>query len=384
MYQILHYGVDTLDIAFQGAFPHATLKTLEDAVNEARATNKDQPLAIGPTSVPILIKPNGMSGGYRYVFNTGPTGAIFAVKANADLREWNLFVSVRALRLLTLGYADTKAWLHQTLADMGFVITDVSVNRIDFAIDFLAPTFKLEIENFVTPGQAKARPYWSKEQLLTNDGYQPKAVIRGREFESITIGTMPNRQLIVYDKRRAAIDQRQPYWFEAWGIDKDDPGARIWRIEIRAGRDALAKRMMKRTYQALEHDLRAYLIKAAADIRYVTDKDIQKNVSRTTIHPLWQALNAALAELPMSPKPPVPEARVLEIIRLQRSDMALKQGMGNFLNNFALNGAYPDDVAVNLVHYVKQAASQYEREIGKANIRKKMVEIEGRLALLKG
>ena len=382
MYQILHYGVDTLDIAFKGAFPDATLKELEATANEARATNKDQPLAIGPRAVPALVTPNGMRGGFRYVFNTGPTGAIFAVKANADLKEWNLFVSIRALRLLTLGYADTKAWLHETLADMGFIVTDVSVNRIDFAVDILAPTFKLDVENFVMPGQAKARPYWSKEQLLTDDGYQPKAVIRGRQFESVTIGSMPNRQLIVYDKRRAAIDLRQPYWFEVWGIDKDDPGARVWRVEIRAGRDALSKLMMKRSYEAVEHELRAYLIKAVTDIRYVTDKDKHSNVSRTTIHPLWEALIASLSELPTSPEPPMPEARALEIIRLQRGDMALKQGIGNLFNYLILIGISPDGIIANLSHHLSETAANYMHDVSKSHILKKVHDAEARLAFL--
>lgn len=382
MYRILHQGVDTLDIAFQGAFPHATLEKLEAAAEEARSANRQQPFALGPKAVPVLVAPNGMSGGFRYVFSTGPTGAIFAVKANANLEEWNLFVSIRALRLLTLGYADTKAWLHQILADMGFIITGLSVNRIDFAVDILAPDFKLDIANFVTPGQAKARPYWSKEQLLNNDGHQPKAVIRGREFESVTIGTMPNRQLIVYDKRRAAIDLRQPYWFEVWGIDKDDPGARVWRVEMRAGRDALAKLMMKRSYEAVEHHLTSYLVKAAMDIRLVIDKGTQKNVTRTEIHPLWRTLVAALCELPTNPKPPMPEARALEIIRGQKQDMALKQGFGNLLNYFALEGVAPVELVSNFDHHISRAATAYEHKTGGHLMQKKAEETVDRLTFL--
>ena len=119
---------------------------------------------------------------------------------------------------------------------------------------------------------------------------------------------MPNRQLIVYDKRRAAIDLHQPYWFEVWGIDKNDPGARVWRVEIRAGRDTLTKIMTKRSYESVGYELRAYLIKAVTDIRYVIDKDRHSNVSRTTIHPIWKTPLTAISELPARPKPQMPES----------------------------------------------------------------------------
>lgn len=52
MYKVLHYGVDTLDIAFQGAFSDATLKALDAARTAAETSNQDQPLAIGPGACP--------------------------------------------------------------------------------------------------------------------------------------------------------------------------------------------------------------------------------------------------------------------------------------------------------------------------------------------
>lgn len=382
MYEVLYQGVDTLDIAFKGAFPDTTLKEFDAAAEEARTTNQKQPLTIGPGNVQVLVKGNGRSGGYRYVFDTGPTGANFAVKANTDLQEWNLFVSIGSLCLLTLGYQGAKARLHNTLADMGFRITDLSVNRIDYAVDILAPGFTLDVQNFIMPGQAKARPYWSKERKLDDAGNRPKAVIRGRKFESVTIGTMPNRQVIVYDKRRAAIDQRQPYWFEAWGIDKDDPGAQVWRVEIRGGRDALAKRHLKRSYEAIEHDLQHYLLKAASEIRYVTDKHHQKNVSRSTTHPLWKTVTDALNAFPASHEPQLPEARALRMIAEQRKQMARKQAFGNLQNVLVLDGLDPSDVAQNFPAHATQEAKRYLDDIGADQIARKTTEIGNRLCHL--
>jgi hypothetical protein len=345
-------------------------------------SNKDQPISIGPGSVDVLVKPHGQRGGYRYVLTNGPTGAIFSVKANADPSEWNLFVSVRALRLLTLGYEQTKHWLFETLSAMGCTLTGHSVNRLDFAVDILAPDFVLDAQNFVCPAQSKAHVHWSKDTILDDDGNVPQSVLRGRRFESVTIGRMPNRQVIVYDKRRAAIDLNQPYWFDAWGIERDDPGGQVWRVEIRAGRDALAKRLLTRTFEAVEGEMQAYLTDAATDIRYVKGKDLQKNVSRAAPHPLWQTVGDVLAQMPVGSKPPLPEARVLEFMRAQRRDMALKQACGNLINVLVLDGESPEEIARWFPRYTTRAAHEYVRDLGKAILLRKSEDIEARLGFL--
>tara|TARA_R110000868_G_scaffold124225_2_gene328562 strand:+ start:204 stop:1385 length:1182 start_codon:yes stop_codon:yes gene_type:complete len=382
MYQVLYSGFDTLDIAFKGAFPNSVLETLETARTEAEASEKIQPAQIGPDAISILVKPNGRRGGFRYVFDNGPAGAIFAAKANSSQTEWNLFVSVRALRLLTLGYEQTKIWLDETLTGMGFQITDLSVNRIDYAVDILAPDFTLDIANFVTPGHAKARPYWSKESWFGKDEDAPKAVLRGRRFESVTIGTMPNRQVIIYDKRRAALDKRELHWFDAWRIDRHDPAAQVWRVEIRAGRDALAKQMVQRSYSAVEAETNSFLIKATNEIRYLDGSSDQKNISRIPSHRLWTSLQATLAALPKNPPPPLMEGRAIEALRMQRLDMALKQGFGNLLNALALDGIPPEEIAANFDLYVGRMAAAYTRDTSRAGILKKAKEIGARLAFL--
>ena len=383
MYQVLYSGYDTLDIAFSGAFPHTVLESLEAARTDAESFEKDQPAEIGPDNVPVLVKPTGRRGGFRYVFDNGPAGAIFAAKKNSDPKQWNLFVSVRALRLLTLGYTGTKKWLHETLVAMGFQITEISINRIDFAVDILAPKFKLDIANFIAPAQAKARPYWSKENWIESETSAPKSVLRGRRFESVTIGTMPNRQIIVYDKRRAALDKRELYWFDAWGLDKNDPAAQVWRIEIRAGRDALAKLTpTKRPYESIEAVAKGFFIKAAEEIRYLEETNEQKNISRVPSHAMWRLLQDTLTNLPTSPTPPLLEARALEMLRRQRLDMAIKQGCGNLVNALILDGISPENVATYFTHYIQKISETYQSEIGEKNFLIKSHEVHSRSKFL--
>lgn len=382
MYQVLYSGYDTLDIAFSGAFPHTVLESLEAARSDAESFEKEQPAQIGPDNVPVLVKPNGRRGGFRYVFDNGPTGAIFAAKKNTDPKQWNLFVSVRALRLLTLGYTGTKEWLHETLAAMGFQITEISVNRIDFAVDILAPTFKLDIANFIAPAQAKARPYWSKENSIENEVNAPKSVLRGRHFESVTIGTMPNRQVIVYDKRRAALDKRELYWFDAWGLDKNDPAAQVWRIELRAGRDALTKLSIKRPFESIDAVAKDFFIKASEEIRYLDGSSEQKNISRVPSHAMWTLLQDTLANLPINPTPPLMEVRALEMLRRQRIDMATKQGFGNLINALVLRGISPDEITKNFKQLIEEKIAEYLRDFPQSTITRKAQNAHQRIKML--
>ena len=385
-YRILHAGVDTLDIAFKGAFPVETIEMLEIVRKEAETGNRELPVTLGPGNVRMMVKSHGQRGGFRFVLTNGPCGEIFSVKASSNLQEWNLFVSVRALRLLTAGYEGTKDWLARTLKDAGFRTVEVSVNRIDYALDILAPDFELNAAHFVCTGRPKVRPHWSKEQLLDNDGNIPRSVLRGRSFESVTIGTMPGRQVIVYDKRRAAIDQQQPYWFDAWGIERDDPGQRVWRVELRAGRDALTKLLAKqaigRPFAAVEQHIRTFLIGASGQVRYTAPQGLQANISRVPPHPLWKTVQGALQDLPVLQAAALPEARVIETIRLQRRDMAEKQAFGNLLNVGVLDGRSTEEIISRFPELAEEYARRYSAAKGASLLTAKVGEIQKRQALL--
>ena len=383
MYQVLYAGFDTLDIAFEATLPQETLDVLEQARNQAEASQKEEPVKIGRADGTFLIKPHGQRGGFRYIVTNGPTGAIFSIKKNAtNPNDWNLFVSVRALCLLTKGYDGTKAWLQNILPAMGFTVKSHSVNRLDYAVDILAPDFRLDPNCFVTPAQSKVGMFWSKDTLLDDDGNKAQAVMRGHNFESVTIGKMPNRQVIVYDKRRAAIDLKTPYWFEAWGIDKDDPAARVWRVEIRAGKGVFEKKLLKRPLSAIEAIFGDYLRGTVNQVRYVISRNGVSNVTRTTAHPIWEALSEHLAKLPESCEPPLPEARALAILRQQRKNMALKQAFGNLINALILDGMDPDDITQNLPKHAEHAANDYRNDQGLSTLYKKADELTVRLSPL--
>jgi hypothetical protein len=70
---------------------------------------------------------------------------------------------------------------------------------------------------------------------------------------SVTVDQMPRRQFIVYDKRSEVITQHKVHWWEIWNAGrrasclptldpKDRIGSRVWRVELRAGKEHLKER----------------------------------------------------------------------------------------------------------------------------------------------
>lgn len=113
--------------------------------------------------------------------------------------------------------------LRRTLVDIGCMVGEESINRMDFAMDFLVPPdFEPKHEQFVDHRRTKMVSRYFKEDQDDED--QSTAVHSGGRCESVTIGKMPGRQVIIYDKRREAIDKHKMHWFKIWGIDPKDKG----------------------------------------------------------------------------------------------------------------------------------------------------------------
>lgn len=382
MYKVLHTGFDSLDVSFMGALPRETLAMLAEEKKKAQDTKQDRYVEFGKRPFCGMLKSHGMSGGYTYVLTDSPTGAIYSIKDSTDIKDWNLAVSVRALGLLTRGYCATREWIFETLNAMGCTYIDHSVRRLDFAVDILSPGFSLDPNSFVTPPQAKVRQVWEKGQPLDDFGDKPSAILRGRNFESVTIGKMPGRQLIAYDKRRAAIDLKTPWWFDVWGIDKNGPLANIHRVEVRAGRDALARRLLKRRFDMVEAEIGRFVKDALNAIRYVTDKEAHKNITRSTLHPIWERAQEAAQTIPFDSEPLLLEARALEIIRQQRREMSIKQGYGNLINALILDGHVAAEIPNQFSTHIAELAEHYHRDIGSEGLRKKAEQVSARLSPL--
>lgn len=179
---------------------------------------------------------------------------------------------------------------------MGCIVVEESVRRADFAMDFLMPSeFELDHEQFVSHGHCKLAPHWGENHMLS-DPNQPAAVFRGRKLQSVTIGKMPGRQIIVYDKRAAAIEQKKLFWFKVWKIDRHDRSKAVWRVELRAGKKHLKEQWRVASFKEFEAAIGDILCHAASKVRYLDDFQSDTNISRQRLHPLWRAVEETLEQ----------------------------------------------------------------------------------------
>lgn len=291
--KLIYSGFDTLDIAFRGALPIDSLSALNAAKLEAVEHQASSLAKAGPGNVSIHVHPRGQRGGYALCCDTGPTGEIWAFKENSDPTQWNIFVSIRSATFAALGFKDACNQVWKRLSDLGCTITGHSINRADYAMDFQIKNFALELDCFVAHPRTTIRPYWGTDPSTENIG-SVGAVLRGRRLESVTLGKMPGRQVIVYDKRREVISKRKCYWFDIWEVDRSDKEAGIWRIEIRAGKQELKERKRIRTLENLTARFFRFCQDAVRDIRYTLPAQSDSNVSRQTLHPIWLAVREHL------------------------------------------------------------------------------------------
>lgn len=334
-YRLLYSGFDQFDIAFQGAPSPDVLEQLRRAKEQARENGQPALVSIGPQQVAMLVSENGKRGGYAFSCDTGPTGAHWWFKDNNSQSEWNIFVTVHSQALLCSSLVEVMGGLRETLAKMECRVGRESVNRVDYAMDFLAANFELRPELFVCHPRTKLRVHWSKK---AGDEDQPSAVLSGRICESVTIGKMPGRQIIVYDKRRDSLVKKKLFWFRVWGLDPEDSSLRIWRIEVRAGKEHLKERWNLRSFDQVFAHIGDVYAKSLEDIRYVLPGQSDTNVSRLRIHPIWtQATETASHAFAKHQVGLTPE-EVREMDRQKYEAIYFQQVMGNAAGLAAARG----------------------------------------------
>ena len=185
------------------------------------------------------------------------------------------------------GIREVQNQLECRLVDFGFEPTPCpksglleSISRVDYAMDFHADEFDLRPEHIVSKG-SKA-------------GYFEGATAHwaGRRVTGVTVGKMPNRQVVIYDKTADIAAKNKSYWWEAWGLEKYD-GCRVWRIELRAGKRFLSEVWDIRTMDEMLDAIGDVMRDTMEKVRLVIPDD--SNVTRCSNAPLWHRAFAVLA-----------------------------------------------------------------------------------------
>lgn len=355
---LLRAGIDTLQLAFQGALPSEVLARLKVARERAAAERQPALASLGPAAVKALVRDHGMRGGFAFMLDTGPAGAIFAIRDSTDPAGWNVLVKPHAEALLALGYGGAIAHCFDAFAGMGGRLAAHSVSRCDYAMDIRADTFALELARFVAHPRAKRAPHWSERDDL-DVRYRPAAILCGRRFETITIGRMPGMQVTVYDKTAQARIMRKPYWFEAWRIDPDDTAAQVMRTEFRAGKRELKDRRGISTLGDLEARLGDFLRDTAREVRYLDVEQTDSNVHRQRLDPLWQTVTEHLANGPrLDGAGELPPGRVQAITLAMMTERYEANIAGNAAGLAATLGLADESVAESLPEVIAEGLAR--------------------------
>lgn len=368
MPELLYAGFDTLEVSLQGALKSESLEVLRNAKDEASKTREDQLIEIGPGNVEGHVPAHGMTGGYAFVFDTGFMGEQWTFMDSEDTSRWNIAVKVRAANLAAHSYQEIKARIQQRLTDMGCIVFQESIRRADFAMDFLMPEgFELNQNQVVAHSHSKVSSHWGEKDTGNEKQNHPSTVFRGRKLESITIGKMPGRQVIIYNKRKAAIEKQTPFWFKVWDIDPKDTTKHVWRVEFRAGKKELKDKYNLRSFKDFEDSIGDVFVNTAEKVRYINDGQALSNVSRSLPHPLWEAVTTTLERNLFEYRSGLLPGQVREVIREHQEEVYWQQIQGNIaglaviqdLTTIQIKTEYSNTLATKLTSRINDTEGRF-------------------------
>jgi hypothetical protein len=199
---------------------------------------------------------------------------------------------------------------------------------VDYAIDIRADDLLLNLHQFIAPPRAKVSPHWTKASSAVGQ-YASHAILSGRRIESVTVGRLPGRQVIIYDKTAEIRPNKAPWLWDTWAIDPR-AGATVWRIELRAGRRELRDNRQIRSLPDLEGALRDMLWDIGHRVRYVSDDQTDSNVSRQRLHPIWELVTDHISQANLiSGGGELPEQRIRELTLKAKREQYERLIIGN-------------------------------------------------------
>lgn len=287
----LYRGFDGLDVTFQGCAPKRLLDTLEKAKEAAQANERSESIVY--RGLAFEVAPTGAVG-FSFRLDTGPDGETWFIAKSEKPHGWNIRVSVKSMALALYGFKAIRARLFERLNTFGADVRAYSVGRVDFAVDVEAPDFRINPERIVCHWRSTCAQHRAQNRTKAQDefGQEIEIVGNGGRINSVTVGKMPGRQVIIYDKRREVIDRRKVHWWGIWypgeEVTKELKARKVWRVEIRAGKRLLKDKWNVSTFEDLERLLPVILTETLEAIRLHADEQSDSNVTRQATHELWQ------------------------------------------------------------------------------------------------
>jgi hypothetical protein len=309
--EVLHVGFDGLDVSFNGCLCKNDLDTLEEAKNRATKEMRPIPVTIGPGHCELLISESGARGGYKFSGDTGFLGENWWFKNRPTPEAGNIRTSLKSASLAVYGYEGARARLSSKLSAMGAVVNNESIGRVDYCLDLRLPSdFQLHPDFFVSHSRSTLSEHCEPPCMESNFEKSFEVHWSGRKATGVTIGKMPGRQIVVYNKRKEIISKQKFEWFKIWNISPDDSNFSIWRIEVRFGKQYLNETLRVKTYAELSRCLKPAVLKALNDIRYLASKPIG-NVTRCVDHEIWQFARLSFCERMAEPLSKIDTAELI-------------------------------------------------------------------------
>ncbi len=281
LHKTLYKNFDGLDVSFQGAVPIAIREQLAIAKEEAQKERGEVLIKLGKHKLPVMVAETGGRGGYAYRFDTGNDGIICFIADSSKTKMWNIRLSVKSLTLAIHGYHKVKEMILDTLAKLEAIgpeggLPKETISRFDFCVDYILENFTIDPNCIVAHSNAK--------RSFNVEAYNGK----GKVIESVRIGTMPNRQVAIYNKSKEIASSKKSYWWDLWNIKKHDlqEHQTIWRVEIRAGKEEL-KKWNIRSFTDFESMAGDVVRSIVSNIRYV-EPNQDSNQARWPDSVLWQ------------------------------------------------------------------------------------------------
>lgn len=288
--KLIYSNFDGLDISFQCALPEEVLEQLEHGRNEAESNRQSTLVHLGKNEVSVHVAETGARGGYRYRFDMGLDRETWFVAKSTNPELWNIRVSAKSASLAIHGYFGTKKNILETLKLLGAHGKDQidentgeisslpreRISRFDMCFDFETESFIPNPDHVICHNRSK------KKQLYNNEG---ELIFSGTGLIYLRIGTMPNRQIVFYDKIKEITEKNKKYWFKIWDINPKNFRKKIWRIEARAGKKELNKWDL-RTFGDFENKAGDVIAAILKDNKYVIPNN-DKNRSRWPLAEFW-------------------------------------------------------------------------------------------------
>ena len=345
--RVLYRGFDGLDVSFRAQISGHLADELEQAKEWAQKTRQDACMTFA--GMKLLIAETGARGGYSYRASTGQMGATWFFKKPNPSDPWGVRISCGSFMLAERGLGGARADMYRTMERLGVTIQAQaeSIGRVDYAIDIFAPDFTLEPENFVMHSNATRADHFD----------QNEATVHGKSgrVTSVTIGKMPGRQVIVYDKRAEVIAHHKWAWFDIWNanlscftlpaIDFAHPdNSRVWRIELRAGKSQLKDGWNIRTWRDLDERLGDLFHSATEAIRYA-EPSSDCNRSRWPDSLLWETVRNELDEDLFEMRNFAPPDTIKRVQREAHARLLEGQSMGLVITRAAIKGVPIESLA---------------------------------------